>query len=100
MDEVRFGVVPDTADAQTLCGITQMRELNARNADVDGFAFHVQAVHGDAFAGGMELGIAFGRAVTGDHLETLIHAELVAQQDEGIEQPRIDLVNGVGAVIA
>src|SRR6188508_1081038 len=48
VNEVRRRIEPDAADLERLRRIAQVLEVNAGDADVDGLAFDVQAVRGDA----------------------------------------------------
>ena len=72
VDEVALRVVADAAGLLRQCGAAELREAAARDADVDRFAFEMQAVDRDAFAVRMEHRVGHRRAVSGNHLERLV----------------------------
>ena len=100
MDEIALGVVTDAAGLLSESGAAELREAAAGDADVDRFAFEMEAVDGDAFTVRMEHRIGDRRAVSGNHLERLVGTQPMLDSRQQIEERGIDRFYFVGAEVA
>ena len=98
--KVRSSIIANAAALGRDRRIANARGIDARDANIDGAAIHVQAARGDAIRLLMQRRIARGRAVTGNNLIGLRAANGAVQIGKLIEQSRIDGVNFIAAVIA
>ncbi len=90
MDELRIGIVADSALVEVDGGLVNSRQFPVRQAEVDGSAIHVQGVFGDATAGLTEFPIGLCRSVAGDDMQGVAVVESVIEEPELVEQPVVD----------
>ncbi len=100
VDEVRIRVVADPTGAERLGGVAQGWQRPPRDPDVDGHARDVKAGGGDTAGGRREHGIGGRRAVAGDDLEGLAGIQSIMEVVQQGQEPPIDRVHRVGAMVA
>ncbi len=101
MHELLPRIVADPAAMHAESGIAQSCGIHAGHPDINSHRLHVQAVLSDRPRMAAEKSIAPRRAVTTDHIDFRIRvAESTGQIVQQIEQPRIEMVDRSGAVVA
>ena len=103
MYEVRAAIVPHPSAMQAQGCVTQLRGRNPRQANVDCFGLHMQAVlrHSGMRAARAQEFIAPWRAVAANHIDfTAGIGERRGQVVKKVKEVRIEMMHISGAVIA
>jgi len=79
MDEAGMRILSDAAGLEGQRGAAQRADAGTAQMDVDGLAFHMQAVLGDTVIMGGQPGIGAGRAIGGNHIERPLGADPMLQ---------------------
>jgi hypothetical protein len=99
--EVRRCVVTDTSSVHGEGGVAHLGGGYAGDADIDGFGFHVLAVHGDAVSVLAEEVVAPGRAVAADDVDLAVGtAEAAEKVVEQVELLQVVVLYVSGTVVA
>src|SRR5690606_19689320 len=100
MHEALARIDADSTRLQLDRGATQLREVETRHADVNGFAQHVIAVPCSMAVAAAHGGVRPGRTITRCDLYRLRHSEPRTQLRQQIDKVRVDTSDLVVVVVA